>query len=46
MIPFFIEFSGFLEDLVGAEFNTKAAPLTAVFDDEKFPNRYGMGLGI
>jgi hypothetical protein len=46
VVALLIKLSGFFENLVGTEFNTKAAPLTAVFDDEKFPNRYGMGLGI
>jgi hypothetical protein len=43
MVTFFVEFGSFLQDLVGAEFNTKAAALAAVFDDMQFPDRYGMG---
>jgi hypothetical protein len=43
MVAFFVELGGFFEDLVGAEFNTKAAALATVFDDMQFPNRYGMG---
>jgi hypothetical protein len=46
MIAFFIEFRGFLEDLVGAEFYAKPATLTTVFNDMQFPDRYGMGSGI
>jgi hypothetical protein len=46
MITFFVEFRGFLEDLVGAEFDTKAAALAAVFDNMQLPDRYGMGSGI
>jgi hypothetical protein len=43
VIPFFIKFRGFLEDLVGAKFDAKPATLAAVFDDMQFPNRYGVG---
>jgi hypothetical protein len=46
VIPFFIELSGFLQDLVGAEFNAKTAAFAAVLDDVQFPDRNGMRTGI
>jgi hypothetical protein len=46
MIPFFVEFRGLLEDLIGAEFNAKSAAFTTVFYNMKFPDRNGMGTGI
>jgi len=46
MIPFLVEFQGFLEDLVGAKFDAKPAPFATVFDDMQLPYRYGVGRGI
>jgi hypothetical protein len=46
MIPFLVEFRGFLKDLIGAEFNTKIAAFASVFYNMQFSDRYGMGTGI
>jgi hypothetical protein len=46
VIPFFIKFRGFMENLVGAKFDAKPATLATVFDDMQFPDRYGVGRGI
>jgi hypothetical protein len=46
MIAFLIEFGGFFEDLVGAEFDAKVATLAAIFDDDQLTLRDGMVLGI
>jgi hypothetical protein len=46
VIAFFVEFQGFLEDLIGAEFNAKATAFAAVFYNMKFPDWNGMGSGI
>jgi hypothetical protein len=46
MVPFFIKFRGLLKDLIGAEFNTKITPFTAVFYNVQFPDWYRMGTGI
>jgi hypothetical protein len=46
VIAFFVELRGFLEDLIGAEFNTKSAAFAAVFYNMQLPDRNGMGTGI
>jgi hypothetical protein len=46
MIAFLIEFGGFFEDLVGAEFDAKVTTLAAIFDDDQLTLRDGMVLGI
>jgi hypothetical protein len=46
MIAFPVEFGGFFEDLVGAEFDAKVAALATILDDDQFPLGDGMVLGI
>jgi hypothetical protein len=46
VIAFFVEFQGFLENLIRAKFDAKTTAFAAVFYNMKFPDRNGMGTGI